>query len=105
MGGLNSVFDGSLCSRFSEVPSGIVMVRNVAREDKRLRRFLESVNGANQIVIEGVRLDRLAGSAQHLTVFSVQLYGVAAGSPREPLAQGGYHAYLVHHQTCGLLVA
>jgi ATP-binding cassette subfamily B protein len=66
-------------SRFNEVLSGIVTVRSFAMEDKEKRRFLRSVNGANQIVIKGVRFDALAGSAQNLTVFFARLCGIAAG--------------------------
>jgi ATP-binding cassette subfamily B protein len=66
-------------SRFNEVLSGIVTVRSFAMEDKEKRRFLRSVNGANQIVIKGVRFDSLTGSAQNLTVFFARLCGIAAG--------------------------
>lgn len=66
-------------SRFNEVLSGIVTVRSFAMEDNEKRRFLRSVNGANQIVSKGVRFDSLAGSAQNLTVFFARLCGLAAG--------------------------
>jgi len=66
-------------SRFNEVLSGIVTVRSFAMEDKEKRRFLRSVNGANQIVVKGVRFDSLTGSAQNLTIFLARLCGIAAG--------------------------
>lgn len=65
--------------RFNEVLSGIVTVRSFAMEDNEKRRFLRSVNGANQIVIKGVRFDSLTGSAQNLTVFFARLLGIGAG--------------------------
>src|SRR5690606_6852248 len=53
-------------SRFNEVLAGIATVKSFAMEEAEKRRFLRGVDGANAVVIRGVRRDTGVGAVKNL---------------------------------------
>jgi ATP-binding cassette, subfamily B, bacterial len=66
-------------SRFNEVLAGIVTVRSFAMEDAEKKRFLDSVDKANQVVVRGIGFDTRVGAAQNLTVLLARIAAILLG--------------------------
>jgi ATP-binding cassette subfamily B protein len=66
-------------SRFNEVLSGILIVRNFAMEEPEKQRFLGEVELANREVIQGVATDAGYGATGNLVIAVTRLAAIAAG--------------------------
>jgi ATP-binding cassette subfamily B protein len=66
-------------SRFNEVLAGILTVRTFAMEEREKQRFLGEVNGANQLVIRGVRTDSISTGATSFAIMIARLAAIALG--------------------------
>ncbi|MFP3939408.1 MAG: ABC transporter ATP-binding protein [Thermoanaerobaculia bacterium] len=67
-------------SRFSEVLAGIATVRSFTMERSERRRFLDDVEEANQVVIQGVGFDAGVGAAQNLLVALARVGALGFGA-------------------------
>ncbi len=66
-------------SRFNEVLAGIVTVKSFTMEEAEKRRFLDEVNGANEVVIRGVGVDSGVGAAQNLAQIGARVAALVVG--------------------------
>jgi ATP-binding cassette subfamily B protein len=82
-------------ARFNEILTGIVVVKSFAMEEQEKRRFLSGVEGANDVVLEGVATDSKTNATKNAMMVSAR---VAA------LAVGGYFV-MQHTMTLGTLIA
>lgn len=82
-------------SRFNEVLAGIATVKSFAMEDAEKRRFLKGVEGANEVVIRGVRRDTGAGAAKNLIALAARLAALGVGG----------HLVIQGQVTVGTLIA
>ncbi len=66
-------------SRFNEVLAGIATVKSFAMEEAEKRRFLRGVDGANAVVIRGVRRDTGVGAVKNLLALAARLAALGVG--------------------------
>jgi len=66
-------------SRFNEVLSGIVTVRSFAMEDFEKDRFLREVASANNVVVNGVRIDSGFTAAANIAVALARIVTICGG--------------------------
>jgi ATP-binding cassette subfamily B protein len=67
-------------SRFNEVLSGIVTVKSFVMEDEEKRRFLQDVDRANRLVVNGVRFDSLSGAGQNVLILIGRCLSLSLGA-------------------------
>jgi ATP-binding cassette subfamily B protein len=70
---------GKIYSRFNEVLSGIITVRSFSMEEMEKRRFLDSVDQANQVVVRGVAIDTAFTSATNVVIMLARISATAFG--------------------------
>lgn len=70
---------GKIYGRFNEVLSGILTVRSFAMEDYEKRRFLNNVNDANGVVLQGVASQARVSAGQGVAVAFARLSALGAG--------------------------
>jgi len=66
-------------SRFNEVLAGIVTVKSFAMEGEEKRRFLNSVEGANGMVLKGIGRDTRVGGAKNLVILVARVSCIGLG--------------------------
>ncbi|HLK90788.1 MAG TPA: ABC transporter ATP-binding protein, partial [Polyangia bacterium] len=66
-------------ARFNEVLGGIATVKNFAMEQVEQERFMREVDGANGVVIEGIRFDTRVGGLQNAIAGCARILVLAYG--------------------------